>query len=294
MSKVKRHRSGLYLPVPSPANPQPWLHGLGSPPLAVVPPPPPPVETTVWDGKFTSLDTAVAFSAWAGGIQDTPHVGAASVGSHTLVSAIAAPAGFPGSFAGRFETYADSTGQSATPAKTRAEIGAQNSTGAGVVEGQSWWYEWYMAFPSVGNDAWGQPMVGVFELHGQFWSSGGPWNTPNFQIKNTAPGGLPQLCMDLYNGTSASPHLDMSFGLGLPVLDQVYRYRMFATWSTVKANGRIQLLRDGVEIVPLQQAQTRPSDGAPQFWKFGTYRTQANGGRNRTVIMGGARRFSIT
>jgi hypothetical protein len=76
-------------------------------------------RTVLWSSDFSTGD----FSQW--NVQDTAHGGAVSVGSDSVASIVAAPAGFPGTYAAQLAAYGDSTGQAHIPPKVRVQL---NST----------------------------------------------------------------------------------------------------------------------------------------------------------------------
>lgn len=278
-----KHRTkGILLSSSSSVSPQIWSDGLFTP----IPNPPAPGTTTLWNGDFSTNN----FTQWTGGIQDTAHQGTASVGSHTVCSVVSPPAGLPGPFAGRFETFADSTGQSGS--KARAEIGPLNTLGANSIEGSSYHYEFWSYFPSDGgtiNQGWAD--TADWNIFLQMFSPLGPWNGPKMGINLVA--GVPTLYLVTYQGTATAPHVHLRANHTPLQLNFAYHWHMFITWSTDITLGRIQLFVNDVEVVPLQATQTRPSDGGSQYWKGGMYRTQDNGGFTNTHIMAGARRYSI-
>jgi hypothetical protein len=230
-------------------------------------------------------------SQW-NGVQHCPTAGsscAGSTGAPTSVTVVPAPTGMPGQFAAQLKTDGDAVQTGHSPAKVRAQL---NSTAAqaGTVAGQTWWYEFFLRFPSALNG----PLNGAWKSWHivQQSGTGQAFNAPHINAQDFADGNGPILQLETYTGTSTAPKGDIHATLAPLQYDRTYRIDELITWSPSKASGHIKAFVDGALVVD-QAAQTMPQDGVAQQFNLDMYRLQAQPAPcpcDTTVVIGGVRR----
>jgi hypothetical protein len=213
---------------------------------------------TGWTGDLQTGD----FSQWVG-VQDTAHMGAASVGSHTTAT-IVRPAGMPAGlvYAADLRVWPDSCCQAHVPPKDRVELNA--GANATAVPGQTDTLSWWSYFPSGGNGKCLPPWEIV-----QQWATGAPYNTPSIGV--TSANGAPALVLNIDSGTASQP--GNAYHRTFPLtFDRWHHFVETVSWSRT-ANGRVTLTVDGQQVVSLAH-QTMPADVGAGSFKQGVYESQ--------------------
>ncbi len=201
------------------------------------------------------------------GVQDTAHMGATSVGSHTVIVSTQSP-GQCSSWCQSETVFADSTGNPLHKSRAELSVGQANS---GVVNGRTTTYTATITIPSTAG--FNRQVCGWREVW-QF-ATGLQFHGPNLELINV--GGRIDWGARMWKGTAGHPTGYPGVNpkdLGPVTYDVPHVWVETVKWSptaTGSSAGSVSYSLDGKVVFSLPAAQTMPTDLVKAYWKLGVY-----------------------